>query len=125
MQVRLVRPWAVFWVGAAMAGGGAAQSAGAESDAPPPVPGQVMSDVQPLPAEDRDSAGALLLHDSRVRAQRGEASGAAGWRGPVSSIGRGVSRLLAGERVQADLADARALELQRLRREGAGSLAPR
>jgi hypothetical protein len=57
------------------------------------VPGQVLSDVQPLPAEDRDSEGALVLPESRVRAQR-EPGAIADSTSVPSAIGRRVSRVL-------------------------------
>jgi hypothetical protein len=78
----------------AMAGGAWAQSV-PDNEPPQPVPGQVLSDIQPLPAEDRESMGAVVLDDSRVRAQQTNAFNAAGERtGIPSAIGRNVSRLL-------------------------------
>ena len=86
---------ALLWA-ATLATGAAAQGAPDDPNQPLPVPGQVLSDVQPLPAEDRDSHGALLLQDSLVRAQRkANAFSAAGERtGVPSVIGRKVSRVL-------------------------------
>jgi hypothetical protein len=94
---------------AGAAAGAIAQSAPADSDAPRPVPGQVVSDVQPMPAEDRDSTGAVVLHDSRVRAQQGNAFTAAGERTGVSSaVSRRVSRLLEQTRSWNDMREAQA-----------------
>ncbi|WP_427914170.1 hypothetical protein ACPWT1_04260 [Ramlibacter sp. MMS24-I3-19] len=66
-------PWAVLLLAVAAAtGAGAQTTAPADPDAPPQAqPGRVLSDVQPLPAEDRDSDGAVLLQQSPVRAQKG------------------------------------------------------
>ncbi|CAA9428591.1 MAG: hypothetical protein AVDCRST_MAG51-2494 [uncultured Ramlibacter sp.] len=125
MNVRTTRPWAAFLIGAGLAGAVAAQRVPVDSDSPPPVPGQVLSDVQPLPAEDRESQGAVVLHQSRVRAQQGNAFSAAGERTGISSIGRNVTRILSGQRTEADMADAREAEATRLHREGAGSLISR
>ena len=96
MNVRPARPWAVLLLGATLCVGAVAQKAPDDPNQPLPVPGQVLSDVQPLPAEDRESQGAVLLHDSKVRAQRKlDAFTAAGERtGVPSVIGRNVSRVL-------------------------------
>ena len=62
MTVHPARSWAVFLLAGAMAAGAAAQAMrDNERDPPPPVPGLVLSDAEPLPAEDRESAGAVVL----------------------------------------------------------------
>jgi hypothetical protein len=63
----------------------------ADSDAPPDPPGKVVSDAQPLPAEDRDSHGAIVLKDQPVKAQAAAAGESTGVTGVV---GGRVSRLL-------------------------------
>ena len=60
-------------LGAMLAAGAGAQTARSDSDAPPHDPTQVLSDAQPLPAEDRDSTGALM-DASRMGAHRDAAS---------------------------------------------------
>lgn len=100
MDVPTMRPGVALLIGTAVAAGAVAQSDPDAPNQPVPVPGQVLSDVQPLPAEDRDSEGALVLPESRVRAQR-EASGANAQPNSTSvpsAIGRRVSRVL--ERAQ-------------------------
>lgn len=85
--------------------GQTAQPAEIENAPPQPVPGQVLSDVQPLPAEDRESSGAVVLHDSRVHAQR--AFQAAERRtGITSAIRHNVSRVLQEARGWGDLREA-------------------
>lgn len=49
---------------------GAAAQAEQESAVQPEIPGLVQSDAQPLPAQDRDSHGAVLIHGAPVRAQQ-------------------------------------------------------
>ena len=91
MPVLQPGPWAALLLGA-VAGAGA-QTSPTESDAPQPVvPGRVMSDVEPLPAEERDSHGALVLDESRVRAQQGAAQQSSG-HGVVPVVGRNADRL--------------------------------
>jgi len=83
---------------AAGAQGQSSQPAETENGPPQPVPGQVLSDAEPLPAENRDSSGAVVLHDSRVRAQRNAFQAADQRTGVSSAIGHNVSRVL--ERVR-------------------------
>lgn len=79
---------------AAGAQGQSVQPGETESGPPQPVPGQVLSDVEPLPAESRDSSGAVVLHDSRVRAQRDAFRAADQRTGISSAIRHNVSRVL-------------------------------
>ena len=74
--------------------GPSAQPAEIENAPPQPVPGQVLSDVAPLPAEDRESSGAVVLHESRVRAQRAAFRAAGHRTGITSAIGHNVTRVL-------------------------------
>lgn len=109
MKVHPARPWAVFLLAgaiAAIAAGVSAQSV-PESEPHQPVPGRVLSDAQPLPAEDRESAGAVVLDNSRVRAQqRGAFDAAAERTGLPSAIGRNVSRVMERARTWNDVREA-------------------
>ncbi|WBY00029.1 hypothetical protein PE066_11090 [Ramlibacter tataouinensis] len=91
---------------AAGAQGQSVQPAEIDNAPPQPVPGQVLSDVQPLPAEDRESAGAVVLHDSRVRAQREAFQGAERRTGISSAIGHNVTRVLERARTWGDVREA-------------------
>lgn len=86
---------AALLVGGALPVAALAQKMPADSDNPQAVPGQVMSDVQPLPAEDRDSAGAVLLHGSRVPAQRNVATDSERRNDPAT-VDRDVTRVMGG-----------------------------
>jgi hypothetical protein len=58
-----------------------------DADARPDPPGKVVSDARPLPAEERDSHGAIKLHDQPVRAQaQAKAAAAAGERTGVTGV---------------------------------------
>ncbi|MBK0391379.1 hypothetical protein [Ramlibacter algicola] len=74
-----------------------------ESDAPPSVPGQVLSDAEPLPAEHRDSQGAVVIDGAPVRAQQNQPKSQ-----PVdpSRIGRNASSLVERTRSWDDVLDA-------------------
>ncbi|TFZ01900.1 hypothetical protein [Ramlibacter humi] len=114
MKMQQARPLAVMALTAGLAGGAMAQPATpavpADSDAPPSSPGQVMSDVQPLPAEVRDSHGAIVLDQSKVRAQRqrNDFQAAGDRTGVTSTIGRNVSRIVERSRSWSDLREAEA-----------------
>jgi hypothetical protein len=68
----------------------------------------VVSDVAPLPAEERDSTGAIVLQDSMVRAQRDQAFHRAASRNGVASVGQRVMRARMDVQPQGELAQARA-----------------
>jgi hypothetical protein len=104
MKVHPARPWAVFLLAGAMAGA-SAQSV-PDNEAPQPVPGQVLSDAAPLPAENRESAGAVVLHNSRVRAQRNAFDASAERTGVNTTIGRNVSRVIERARSWSDVREA-------------------
>ncbi len=70
------------------------------------MPGQVLSDVAPLPAEDRESSGAVVLHDSRVRAQRAPSGRPTATPASASAIGHNVSRVLEQARSWGDVREA-------------------
>jgi hypothetical protein len=93
MKVLSARPWAVLFLTAAGVAA-TAQTLPSDAEAPQEVPGLVLSDAQPLPAEDRESAGAVVLHESRVRAHRSAFSASSERTGIPSAIGRNVSRVL-------------------------------
>jgi hypothetical protein len=109
MHVLTKRSWAVLVLGGALAGAALAQQrAGADSDnQPQPVPGQVLSDAEMLPAESRDSAGAVLLQQSPVRAQQRSAFTDSAQRSGVgTTIGRNVQRIVDRARDWNDLREA-------------------
>jgi hypothetical protein len=70
----------------------------------------VVSDVGPPPAEERDSAGAIVLQDSMVRAQRDQAFHRAASRNGLASVGQRVMRARMEVQPQGELAQARAPE---------------
>jgi hypothetical protein len=77
----------------------------------------VMNDVAPLPAEDRESLGAIVLENSMVRAQR-RAFGARRTSLDVAGASRSA-------RTKEELREQREEESLRLREMGAGSITPR
>ena len=107
MKLHSPQPWAALLLTAGLATGAFAQAV-PENEPPQPVPGQVLSDAQPLPAEDRESAGAVVLDDSRVRAQRNSTAfdAAAERTGIPSAIGRSVSRVLERARTWNEIREA-------------------
>ena len=64
----------------------------------------VVSDAAPLPAEDRESTGAIVLHNSMVRAQRDNAFHRAAARNGVASVGQRVLRATMEAQPQGELA---------------------
>ncbi len=107
-------------LGAALAVGVTAQTQPDAEQRVDSPPGTVMTDVAPLPAEDRSSAGAIVLHNSLVRAQRDNAFRADAERTGIASVARSATRVLTGRQAEADVAGAEANES--LKRMGAGSL---
>jgi hypothetical protein len=104
MTRRTLLPASAALLGALFAVGAVAQSA-ENRDAPlPQAPGTVLSDAQPLPAEDRDSPGALLLQQSPVRAQRATPAAEVG--AGVRAVGRNVTQVLGGPGTAPPVADA-------------------
>lgn len=103
-----------------LAAGLAAPVALAQNAPTAPTP-QVMTDVAPLPASDRNSIGAVVLEDSMVIAQREQrdALQRAGERTGLASIGRNAIRATLREQTRSELAQARAQEAARLRDSGA------
>jgi hypothetical protein len=93
-------------VGALLAVAAVAQSAEDRDGSTPSVPGTVLSDAQPLPAEDRDSPGAIVLQQSPVRAQRAGAADEVG--AGVRAVGRSVTQVLGGAPAALPVADAQA-----------------
>lgn len=82
----------------------------------------VVSDVGPPPAEDRSSAGAIVLEDSLVKAQRERDFQRSSARTGVASVGRGAVRATRKWQVEAELAQAREAEAAEAQRRGAASL---
>lgn len=81
-----------------------------------------VTDVGPPPAEERSSAGAIVLENSLVRAQRDKAFEQSSARTGVGSVGRGVLKATSRAQAQAELASAREAEAAEFRRRGAGGL---
>ena len=84
-------------------------------------PTPTVTDVSPPPAEDRSSTGAIVLHNSMVRAQRDRDFESSSSRTGVLSVGRGVLRETMKAKAQADLAQAREQEAVERYRRGAAS----
>jgi len=64
----------------------------------------VVTDAAPLPAEDRDSTGAIVLQNSLVRAQRDNAFQRADRRNGVASVGQRAVRAAMDRQPQGELA---------------------
>jgi hypothetical protein len=113
--------------GAAMAAalglcGAFAQTTPAPTDSGKGVAPPVVTDVGPAPAQERDSLGAVILHDSPVLAQRRLMFERAASRTGVVSVGRGVVRATMKAQREAELAQAREREAAEMHRRGAGGL---
>jgi hypothetical protein len=72
-----------------------------------PASPPVASDAAPLPAEDRDSTGAIVLQNSMVRAQRDSASQRTGSGNGLASVGRRAVRAAMDMQPQGELAQSR------------------
>lgn len=105
---------------ALLGAGGAVAQTGTPPVAPSAAP--VTTDAGPPPAEERGSAGAIVLQNSLVRAQRDNAFGQAAGHTGVATVGRGTTRLMNNVQLSSDLARAREAEGIELRERGAGSL---
>jgi hypothetical protein len=104
-------------------GGALAQTVpGEAAPATPGKPGLVVTDVGPAPAEERNSAGAIVLENSPVRAQRESGFARASAHTGVASIGRGVLRATMKAQKQAETAQAREDDAVDFYRHGAGAL---
>jgi hypothetical protein len=102
---------------AALAAGGVLAQSGEKPAAPEVGPSPVVTDVDPAPAQERDSVGAVMLETSPVWAQRqlfGPASGPK----RVSDVTRNSDRT----QTEVDLARERDAEATNLYKRGAGSL---
>jgi hypothetical protein len=88
-------------------------------------PTQVMTDVGPAPAQERNSVGAVVLEDSMVLAQRRAAFENASLNTGVASVGRGVIRKSIKEHTRSELAQARQDAAVEFYQRGAGSLTPK
>lgn len=106
---------------AALLGAGGAVAQTAVSPAAPST-APVVTDAGPPPAEERTSAGAIVLQNSLVRAQRENAFGQDAARTGVATVGRGTTRVMNNAQLSSELARAREAEALELRQRGAGSL---
>jgi hypothetical protein len=102
----------------ALAGGSAL--AQTQSDTPAQPEPAVLTDVAPLPAEDRESVGAVVLGNSMVRAQRDVAGRYTAT--SVSSVGRSAERAARTARTKEELKQQREEDAIRLHEMGAGAL---
>jgi hypothetical protein len=102
--------------------GAFAQTRPAPTDSGKGVAPPVVTDVGPAPAQERESLGAIVLHDSMVRAQRQSLFERAASRTGVASVGRGVLRATMKAQREADMAQAREEEAVEMYRRGAGAL---
>lgn len=85
----------------------------------------VVTDVAPLPAEERSSTGAIVLENSMVRAQRDNAFHRAASRNGVASVGRRVLRAtMEAAQPQGELAQAHEPRPIELYKPGAGRQVP-
>ena len=84
----------------------------------------VVTDTAPLPAEERESAGAIVLQNSLVRAQRENAFERSSSRTGVGSVGRGALRAARRAQVQADLAEAQQAQTPSRYGQGAADQTP-
>jgi hypothetical protein len=82
----------------------------------------VLTDAAPLPAEERESTGAVVLETSLVRAQQDNAFARSSARTGVEAVGRRVIRETLRQKTQTELAQARDQQLLELHERGAGSL---
>lgn len=85
------------------------------------APSATITDVQPAPAENRNSVGAVELEKSPVRAKRDSAAAASQRMGAAPAT-EPVSPRTARAEARAERAKKRAAEAAELRRRGAGSL---
>lgn len=86
-----------------------------------PAPAGPVTDVAPPPAEDRDSAGAVVLEKSMVPAQRDKAAQEATPRTGTPKVGRNADRVMGNSRMQDELSERRRARAESLRGMGAGS----
>ncbi|MES3001722.1 MAG: hypothetical protein V4787_13600 [Pseudomonadota bacterium] len=84
----------------------------------------VMTDTAPLPAEDRNSTGAILLDNSPVRAQRDRDFDPSEPRASKKSVGKGIMRATIREQSKAERAKAREAAAIEFYQRGAGAGTP-
>jgi hypothetical protein len=84
----------------------------------------VLTDVNPLPAEDRDSVGAVVLQDSMVRAQRAVYIASRSRATSVEAVAGAADRATRRAQTKEDLKALRDDDQMRLHEMGAGSLNP-
>lgn len=87
----------------------------------PSAPTGPVTDVAPPPAEDRGSAGAVVLEKSMVPALRNKAAQGATPRTGTPKVGRNADRVMGNSRTQDELVERRRARAEALRGNGAGS----
>ena len=97
--------WPAVLMGATLAAGAWAQVARPDGDLPPQDPTQILSDVQPLPAEDRDSTG-VLMDASRMGAHQDTSAAQPPGNAVKPVVGNDISRLVDRTRSWDDVRDA-------------------
>ena len=105
----------------------AACSGMAFAENPAPTP-RVMTDTAPLPAQERESHGAILMADEPVLAKRAYLERLASEQAsPVDtrSMGAGPARIMRGEQTRSDLQMQRARDAADLQRNGNRSATPK
>jgi hypothetical protein len=104
------RRWPMLLLAGLSAATAWAQTARSDTDAAPRDPTQILSDVQPLPAQDRDSTG-VLMDASRMGVHQDTAATQPPDNAVKPVIGRNVSRLVDGTRNWDDVRDAESTQV--------------
>lgn len=98
----------------------------AENPAPTP---RVMTDTAPLPAQERESHGAIVMADQPVLAKRAYLDRLAAEQGGTTvdtrAMGAGPARIMRREQTRSDLQDQRAKDAAELQQNGARSVMPK
>jgi hypothetical protein len=110
--------WPALLLGGLWAATGWAQANRAEGEPPPQDPTQILSDVQPLPAEDRDSTG-VLMDPSRMGAHDDTLATRPSGNAVKPIVGPDISRLMDSTRSWDDVRDAESVQVPRGEASGA------
>jgi hypothetical protein len=102
---RRQRRWPAVLLGGMLAASAWGQVARAVGDPPLQDPTQILSDVQPLPAEDRDSTGALM-DASRMGVHQDTSAAQPAGNAVKPVVGNDISRLADRTRTWDDVRDA-------------------
>jgi hypothetical protein len=105
-----IRRWPALLLGGVLAAVAQAQTARSDAEAGPHDPTQVLSDVEPLPAQDRDSTG-VLLDASRMRAHQDTTARQLPDNAVKPIADRDISRLVDRTRSWDDVRDAQSTDV--------------